>query len=148
MNRASTLGIIPCSKEKAWDLDAGQGSMRADKIYRSSFHLLARRFAEKNSGRWVILSAKYGFLDPWDEVEGPYDMVFGGPDQGCITDASLREQVLKKKLHSYEKVLLICTKCYADRAASAFQNLPLHLEYTLKGRGGWGSMHTWLRSEL
>jgi len=35
-----------------------------------------REYAEHFGDRWVILSAKYGFLNPEDTIEGTYNVTF------------------------------------------------------------------------
>jgi hypothetical protein len=144
----STLGIIPCSKEKIWDLEPWRSSVLAGEAYRSSFHRLSRRYVEHRCSRWVILSAKYGFMDPTDEISGPYDVIFGGGDPNCISDARLKSQVIEKGLFAYKTVCIVCTISYSNRIQAAFEDHSPQHETPLRGVGGWGSMHTWLRNAV
>ena len=136
------IGIIPCSKEKIWDLYPKSGSVLARHAYRSSFHRLAQNYVRKNCDEWFILSAKYGFLAPDDVIDGPYDVTFTRPQDPFISDSELRRQALK--IGTANKIISLCPRLYAQRIEQAFSS-EITLENPLRGVGGWGAMHTWLR---
>ena len=136
------IGIIPCSKEKIWDIRPESGAVLARHAYRSSFHRLARGYVEGNCDGWLILSAKYGFLAPDDVIEGPYDVSFTRPQDSFISDSELREQALG--LGMPKKIISLCPRAYAQKIELAFSPETLG-EHPLRGVGGWGAMHTWLR---
>ncbi|MCA1379349.1 hypothetical protein I6F34_00745 [Bradyrhizobium sp. BRP05] len=58
--------FVSCVKLKA------DRPMPARDLYISPWFVMARRYAERNSDRWLILSAAYGLLDP-DRVIEPYE---------------------------------------------------------------------------
>lgn len=60
------VGLIGCAKTKK------ACRSRAKDLYTSALFRKARRYAEANYDRWLILSAKYGLLDPKAMVD-PYD---------------------------------------------------------------------------
>jgi hypothetical protein len=61
-----TIGLVACTSKKALK------PTTAAELYRSPLFEGARWFAESRCDTWYILSAKYGLLDPDDEVL-PYD---------------------------------------------------------------------------
>jgi hypothetical protein len=74
-NTAPTLGsidlsgalvLVSCVKQKR------STPAPAKDLYTSTFFRLARRLVERHNADWLILSAKFGLLDPSREVE-PYE---------------------------------------------------------------------------
>jgi hypothetical protein len=141
----SVLAVIPCSKEKIWDIDAQRGAVRADQAYRSAFHKLSRLYAEKHADDWVILSAKYGFLCPGDRVDGPYDVTFGRPLDPYITQSDLSAQA-SEGWSKVGAVIVLCPSLYEQRVRRAFSFADV--QTPLKGVGGWGAMHSFLRRAI
>ena len=62
-----TLVIVPCGKRKIWDKNSEAGPTKARDVYTGSPFKVNREYAEKFGDPWVILFAKYGFLEP-DQV--------------------------------------------------------------------------------
>lgn len=60
------VAFVSCVKTKA------DSARPAEQLCISPWFVMARRFAERNSDRWFILSAAYGLLDP-DRVIEPYE---------------------------------------------------------------------------
>ncbi|MEY9138456.1 hypothetical protein ABIE79_009984 [Bradyrhizobium diazoefficiens] len=60
------VAFVSCVKTKA------DSARPAEQLYISPWFVMARRYAERNSDRWFILSAAYGLLDP-DRVIEPYE---------------------------------------------------------------------------
>jgi hypothetical protein len=145
LRAVSTLAVIPCSREKVWDLEPKRGAVQAAMAYRSAFHHLARAYAEKHADGWVILSAKYGFLAPADIVEGAYDVTFGRPDDPTISDQALARQATSRWAE-FSTVLVLTPKLYEQRVRDAFQFAQIIAP--LKGVGGWGHMHRFLRDAI
>ena len=48
----------------------------AQDAYTGAPFSLNRKFAETFADSWLILSAKYGFIDPESMVPGPYNVTF------------------------------------------------------------------------
>lgn len=63
----TTIGIVGCSKTK---LDR---AAPARDLYTSPLFVAAAAYCEATYDRWLILSAKYGLVDP-DRVLEPYDV--------------------------------------------------------------------------
>lgn len=60
------LTLVSCVGMKA------TASMPARDLYVSPWFVLARRFAEKRGGAWLILSAEYGLVEP-ERIVAPYN---------------------------------------------------------------------------
>ena len=80
-------------------------------------------------------------------IAGPYDITFGRPNDHCVGRSQLKKQV--RDLGEVAVVQVLCPKIYAQRLEEAFAGSPgVVLHYPLRGHGGWGSMHRWLRDQL
>ncbi|WP_390622104.1 DUF6884 domain-containing protein [Roseiconus lacunae] len=58
------LVIVPCGSSKVWSNDPSAGPTIAKDAYIGSPFKVNRKYAEHIGNRWVILSAKYGFIEP------------------------------------------------------------------------------------
>jgi cytoplasmic iron level regulating protein YaaA (DUF328/UPF0246 family) len=63
----SRIGLVACSSSK---LDH---KAPAEELYSSSLFTKSRLWVKSNCDRWYILSAKYGLLEPEQEIE-PYNI--------------------------------------------------------------------------
>ena len=63
--------IIGCGKSKK------STAMTAENIYTSTLFSLSRKYAQLNSDRWFIVSAKHGLIAP-DTVIEPYEQLLTG----------------------------------------------------------------------
>ena len=91
----NTLYIVNCTKKKIWDLDPhAPPFVPAIIAYQgTSFKKFLEYVNRKNIKWWLILSAKYGFIEPWHPIEN-YNVTFSEEETGPITDDTLRNQVL------------------------------------------------------
>ena len=138
----SILGVIPCSKEKIWDICPDVGPTLAKKAYRSAFHHLAREYILPRVARWVIFSAKYGFLEPDDTIPSAYDVTFSRAEDPCIALPDLIVQ--SRKFLPLRQIICVCPSMYGNKVDAVFLGRCPVL-HPLKGVGGWGEMHRWLR---
>ncbi|MFC4556892.1 DUF6884 domain-containing protein [Virgibacillus kekensis] len=106
------LSIIPCGRKKIWDKYPDLGPVPAGNAYTGTLHTLCRKYAEKYTDDWVILSAKHGFLSEDDLVEGQYDVTFGQKSNEIISFAKLREQIKEKGLDQYDNLVVLTGKKY------------------------------------
>jgi hypothetical protein len=141
------VAVVPCSKEKIWDLDPSLGSVPACKVYLSEFHRLTREYSEKRAARVLILSAKHGFLDLNDPVPGPYDVTFSRPQDAAIQAPALAAQVREKHLDQYEVVLVVCEGDYEQRVRQAFAGLSPRIVTPLAGWSGIDEMIQFLKQQ-
>ena len=93
---SDVLFIVECTKRKIWDdIPTAPQRVPARFAYRGWRFVQFLKFIEpleKSRGaKWLILSAKYGLIEPWHPIEN-YDITLG--QEGAITDEKLRNQVL------------------------------------------------------
>ena len=128
-----TLAIIPCSKEKIWDVHPQAGPTPAGAVYISPFHEVTRRYAEQFADRWVILSALHGFLEAEDLVPEAYDVTFDRPEDPVIGQGALMKQVEDKHLMRADRVIVVCGDSYTTRVVAAFEGYAGELVTPLAG---------------
>ena len=100
VSRSDILVVVPCGRAKIWDKIPHAGPTRARDAYTGSPFKVNRAYAECFGDSWVILSAEYGFLDPDDFVEGPYNVTFKRRLPPPIGQSALRQQVQERRLDS------------------------------------------------
>ncbi len=118
MNR--TLVIVPCGQGKIWDAEPGSGPTPARDAYTGSPFKVHRAYAERFADRWVILSAKYGFIDPERPIPENYNVTFKRLSTGPIDGATLRQQVLDLQLAQFPVVIGLGGKEYRQMIQTAF----------------------------
>ena len=136
------IGIIPCSKEKIWDIEPKRGAVPANQAYRSAFHRYAAAYAQKYCDHTLIFSAKYGLMEPEFIIEGTYDITFSRKEDPCISLDMIQKQAEK---YAYATLItVLCPQNYAIRIEQAFSSLPPKAHFPLRGIGGFGHMHRYL----
>ncbi|WP_211589764.1 DUF6884 domain-containing protein [Microbispora sp. H11081] len=125
------LVIVPCGKAKIWDKNPHAGPTAARDAYIGAPFIVNRRYAERFGDRWVILSAKYGFLNPDDPVEGPYNVTFKRRVSMPIAKASTRRQVRDQGLDRFDQVIGLGGVEYRAVVEHAFTgaNVALHFPF-------------------
>jgi hypothetical protein len=88
-----TLVIVPCGQSKIWDRYPNAGPVAARNAYTGPLFRVNREYAEKFGDRWVVLSAKYGFISPDFVIPGPYEVTFKKKRTNPILVSILGEQV-------------------------------------------------------
>lgn len=99
------LVIVRCGRAKIWSKHPEAGPTAAADTYIGSPFTVNREYALRAGGNWVILFAKYGFLEPTDVISGPYETTFKRPSTNPIGMAALREQVQRMGLDRYSEVI-------------------------------------------
>ena len=123
------LIIIACGARKADCFEAPAGQM-----YIGSYHRAARRAADAIStpgDQVMILSARYGLLDPTDRIVR-YEMRLG--NRYAITAQGLREQAEQLGLLNTAQVIVLAPAAYANLAAQVWP----HAHLALAGTRGIG----------
>lgn len=124
-HREKILVIVPCGKRKIWDNYPNAGPTEARRAYVGSPFKVNCGFAEKFADRWIILSAKYGFVDPDFLIPHNYNVTFKEPATNPISLAKLRTQLKEKGLDGYETVIVLGGKDYAKIVRTAFSGLSI-----------------------
>ncbi len=116
----SLLVVVPCGKSKIWDKDPGHGPTPASEAYTGSMFRLNRQYAEKFGDRWIMLSPKYGFIEPDDVIPESYDISFRLPATNPITVEVLQRQVRELGLDAFPDVIALGGSGYRGAITAAF----------------------------
>ena len=131
MNR--TLVIVPCGVAKIWDKEQHRGPTPAREAYVGAPFKVNREYAERFGDRWVILSAKYGLIDPDFLIPGPYNVTFKRKSPELVTIATLRRQIESLKLDSFATIIALGGKEYRGVLEEAFANARSQLHFPFAG---------------
>jgi hypothetical protein len=127
------LVIVPCGQKKIWDRTPGAGPTAAKDAYIGPPFGMNRAFAEKFGIAWVILSAKYGFIDSDFEIDAPYNITFKKKRTGPVAIAQLRLQVQEKHLDRFATVIGLGGKEYRAAIERAFDGMTARLCFPFSG---------------
>jgi len=132
-----TLQIVGCTRKKIWDtMTCAAFYTAARSAYKGRGFLKA---LTQIDGPWVILSGKYGFVEPSHPI-CRYDVLLGG--EHSISDETLRAQARQERAwHLTEAVLIAvrlidyphieclnCNKTYVEKIRMAFTRNQIHLK--------------------
>jgi hypothetical protein len=127
------LVIVPCGQNKIWDDDPERGPAKAKDAYTSLYFGLNRAYAEAFASRWVILSAKYGFILPDSLIPGPYNVTFKDRRSNPVEVPRLIEQIKELRLNDVPKVIGLGGKEYRAMIKRAFASFPCALSFPFSG---------------
>lgn len=122
------LHIIECSKRKIWGLGASSTPrfVPAKQAYLGDAITSWLADPRASEERWLILSARYGFIDPDQPIEN-YDVTFKLPSTGPITDDALAAQVRYQvrwpnavPIRQFSRVVVHGHEDYFNRVRTAF----------------------------
>ncbi len=133
MHNKRTLVIVPCSARKIWDKNPSIGPVKAKEAYIGPLFKLAKRYAEALGCDWIILSAKYGFIEPDYIIPGNYNVTFRDPKSNPISVDYLRKQVIDKKLYKYGRIVVLGSKYYSSIVRRVFSEFNVEVEAPLEG---------------
>lgn len=138
LSPSDTLFILSCTQKKIWDLiPTAPEYVPARYVYKGKKFIKFLRWAEDNEIEkqgfsWMILSGKYGLIEPWHPISR-HDVNLIDPETGPVSDETLRRQVLQKRSWHHRDGLIetsiiqfymiICVNCsekYLERLKPAF----------------------------
>ncbi|MEV7228330.1 DUF6884 domain-containing protein [Polymorphospora sp. NPDC051019] len=119
--RREALVIVPCGSAKL-DHPAPAADM-----YTGSYHRACRRAADRIGGRLLILSARYGLLNP-NTVIDPYDLRMNQP--GAVTVPTLRAQARRMGIDVADSVTVLAGRDYADPVTAVWPHAARPLDGT------------------
>lgn len=131
------LIIVQCGGRKIWRTRPHAGPIKAKNAYVSGYFQNNRAYAERFGRRWLILSAKYGFLDPNIRIRN-YNVSFLDPRTKPIGISELRTQVKRKRLGQYPEVVVLGGLAYAEVVRAAFDGTAVKIRQPFKGLRGIG----------
>jgi len=114
------LVVIPCGKAKIWDKDRDRGPTPASDAYTGPPFKVNKKYAEHFGERWVILSAKYGFISPDFAIPGPYNVTFKDKSTNPIPVSALCNQIQARNLDRFGTVIGLGGKEYRAIVEEAF----------------------------
>jgi hypothetical protein len=131
--KSEVLVIVPCGLSKVWDKNPKAGATLAKDSYTGSPFKVNRQYAERFGTKWIILSAKYGFILPDYEIPGPYEVTFKRKASNPVSRELLRKQVKDQGLELFPIVIGLGGKEYRLAIADAFQGLSVELNFPFAG---------------
>lgn len=128
----SLLVVIPCGQSKIWDKFPLIGPVYAQQAYTGVPFKINKEYAQRFATRWVILSAKYGFIDPNFIIPEQYNITFKKPSTRPVAIPILKEQIISLGLNRFDTVIGLGGKEYRAALESAFEgtNIPLHFPFS------------------
>jgi len=132
-SRTGILVVVPCGRRKVWDKRPDYGPALARDAYISPTFALNRAYAERFGDQWVILSAKYGFIDPDVTIPEPYNVTFKNRATHPISVDRLQQQVHEQGLGCYETVIGLGFRSYREIIEASFAGLRAELCFPFSG---------------
>ncbi len=133
--KGDILVLVPCGKKKIWDKQPTTGPTPAKDAYRGGPFTLNRKYAEKFGDKWLVLSAKYGFIEPTFAIPANYNVTFKGTGIGSIPMSTLRQQLYEQRLDKFSTVIGLGGKDYRAVIEKAFQGTSVNLRFPFSGLG-------------
>ena len=112
--------IVPCGSRKVWDVDSGRGPTPARDVYIGVPFKINRQYAERFADRWVILSAKYGFIPPDFLILANYDTTFNRKSTKPVEPSLLGDQAQAQSLHEFDLIIGLGGASYASIVRGVF----------------------------
>jgi len=104
------LIIIPCGKKKIWAKDSSIRGVKAKDAYISNYFKLCKLYAERFSDKWLILSGKYGIIEPDFVIDNDYDTKLNASKE---FQDKVRKQLMPIIRESFTRVISLCGNDYS-----------------------------------
>jgi len=129
----TTLFVVTCTKDKIWsqkrNVDEYVPAISAytGKTVTNFLKFLKEKRLEEKGFKWIILSAKYGYVEPSHPIRN-YNVTFNDVATGPISDDSLYAQVMYQKrwgnvsLRNFKKVIVYRGKTYIEKVRKSFKD--------------------------
>jgi tetratricopeptide (TPR) repeat protein len=139
LDPSNTLFVVSCTPDKIWDHDPiAPDFIPARYVYRGERFLKFLKWVEDNKIEkknffWVILSGKYGFIEPWHPISR-YDVNLSDLNTYPVSDETLKNQANQKrwwrnnngmlveiKLVDFNDIICVnCSKTYLSKIGMCF----------------------------
>lgn len=129
----SRLVIVQCGNRKIWHDHPNAGATPAEDAYTSPYFQGNKEYAKKFGDKWMVLSAKYGFIEPNFMIPRNYNVTFKKPSTEQISTEDLRKQVRQKGLHHFDKIEVLGGYEYVEKVRQAFEGSRVIILAPLKG---------------
>ncbi len=127
------LVIVPCGQRKIWNKNPEAGPTIAEHAYTGAPFSVNKGFAQRFGEQWLILSAKYGFIEPDFLIPGPYNVTFKRSSNELVSAAMLKQQVQALGLDSSTSVIGLGGKDYRQAIETAFEGTGIKLHFPFSG---------------
>jgi hypothetical protein len=127
------LVIIPCGSAKVWSRSPDTGAVPARDAYVGPPFKVSRAFAERFGDRWLILSAKYGFIAPDFPIPGPYDVTFKEPRTDPLTVELLLQQARDAHLSDFDEAVALGGQEYRRIISEVFASFVVPVHFPFQG---------------
>jgi len=117
------LVIVPCGQAKVWKKRPNHGPAKAKDAYVGAPFTVNKAFAEKFADKWIILSAKYGFINPDFIIPKDYNVTFKRPSTNPVSIDALLKQLKKRNLNSYDAVIALGGEDYTSIVKKVFNKV-------------------------
>jgi hypothetical protein len=120
-----TIIILACSKTKAWSKEPElRGKpLLAGEAYRGAVFLYGKKYAEKHSIPYLILSARYGLINPETMIED-YEQKLKSKKESSEIRIKFYDE-LKDLFARYDKIFLIGGDQYYRNVLQGFDDTKL-----------------------
>jgi hypothetical protein len=129
-NCNKTLIIIPCGKKKIWSKNKLCGSVKAEEAYVSNYFKLCKLYAKRFADKWVILSGKYGIIEPGFIIDNDYDIKLKPTEEFKI---KVKDQLKPFILDGFTNIVSLCSDYYSDFLKDIIKQFGLKLNTPLRG---------------
>ncbi len=129
-NYNKTLIIIPCGKKKIWAKDKSIKDVKAEDAYISNYFKLCKLYAQRFSDKWVILSGKYGIIEPDFILDGDYNIKLNASED---FKNKVREQLKPLLSEGFTHIVSLCGDYYTCFLKDVIINFGLTVYAPLQG---------------
>ena len=112
------LVVVSCGAQKIWNRRPDAGPTQARDAYISPVFRASRRYAQHFAEKWVVLSARYGFIAPDFAIPENYNVSFYDP--AAIAVDALRTQIGSMGLGAFRTVGVLGSDMYQRKVRQAF----------------------------
>jgi hypothetical protein len=126
------LAIVQCGDKKIWKENPNIGPVAAKDAYTSPYFQKNKAYAQKIGDHWMVLSAKYGFLEPDTKIE-KYNVSFKKKKTNPITCEELKKQVIHMRLDRFDEIIVLGGKEYLQATEEAFRDMDCTISAPFKG---------------
>ena len=126
------LVIIPCGRSKVWDKNPQLGPMPAREAYTGGPFKVNRQYAERVGDRWIILSAKYGFIEPTTLIT-QCEVTFKKKSTNPVSISIPKNQITDLGLLEFDQVIALGGKEYRSVVEEAFAGSAAKLMFPFSG---------------
>ncbi len=116
------LLVVSCGYKKIFERYPYLENIPARKVYIGSFSRAMIEYGDKFFGdNYVILSAKYGFIYPYEIIPKNYNVTFNDPSTKPVTVEELKQQIKQKQLDKYDIIFVMGGERYLNMVTKAFE---------------------------